>query len=114
MVTRYFGGVLLGTGGLSFAYSSCCKKALEKATIVRCCLCIVLDVVVEYKYLGRLENIFKMYGVKKAKELFLEKVCLSLVVEEKKFEKFKKTVLDATTGEIEFVLKKTSWEMLHI
>ena len=114
VVTRYFGGVLLGTGGLSFAYSNCCKKALEQATIVRCCCCSVLDVIVEYKYLSRLENIFRVYGVKKTKELFLEKVCLNIVVEEKKFEKFKKAVLDATSGETKFVFKKTSWENLQI
>ena len=55
-----------------------------------------------------------MYGVKKLKELFLDKVCLNIVVEEKKFEKFKKAVLDATNGETTFVLKKTSWESLHV
>ena len=35
VVTRYFGGVLLGTGGLSRAYSECAKEALSNAGIVR-------------------------------------------------------------------------------
>ena len=35
VVTRYFGGVLLGTGGLSRAYSDCAKEALLKAGLTR-------------------------------------------------------------------------------
>lgn len=34
VVTRYFGGILLGTGGLVRAYSEALKKAIEKATLV--------------------------------------------------------------------------------
>ena len=48
VVTRYFGGILLGTGGLVRAYSDSLKKALEKATIVELEQGIELDVELEY------------------------------------------------------------------
>lgn len=48
VVTRYFGGILLGTGGLVRAYSDSLKKALEKATIVELEQGFELDVELEY------------------------------------------------------------------
>ena len=35
VVTRYFGGILLGTGGLSRAYSKAAKEALEQTTYIK-------------------------------------------------------------------------------
>lgn len=48
VVTRYFGGILLGTGGLVRAYSDSLKKALEKATIVELEQGFELDVELVY------------------------------------------------------------------
>lgn len=48
VVTRYFGGILLGTGGLVRAYSDSLKKALEKATIVELEQGFELDVELDY------------------------------------------------------------------
>ena len=48
VVTRYFGGILLGTGGLVRAYSDSLKKVLEKATIVELEQGFELDVELEY------------------------------------------------------------------
>ena len=57
VVTRYFGGILLGTGGLVRAYSDSLKKALENATFVRQEPGYEMDVSIEY---SNLEN-FKYY-----------------------------------------------------
>lgn len=48
VVTRYFGGILLGTGGLVRAYSDSLKKALEKANIVELEQGFELDVELDY------------------------------------------------------------------
>lgn len=48
VVTRYFGGILLGTGGLVRAYSDSLKKTLEKATIVELEQGFELDVELDY------------------------------------------------------------------
>ena len=48
VTTRYFGGILLGTGGLVRAYTSSAKEAVSKARLVRVCPCV--DVRLEVPY----------------------------------------------------------------
>ncbi len=48
IVTRYFGGILLGTGGLIRAYSDCLISAIENANLVKMCLGEELEVTIEY------------------------------------------------------------------
>ena len=55
IVTRYFGGILLGTGGLVRAYSDSLIKAIEEISLVE--MCIEMDVILEY---GDFEN-FRYY-----------------------------------------------------
>lgn len=50
VVTRYFGGTLLGTGGLVRAYSSSAKGAVEAANIVTMHETQVYEVIIDYKY----------------------------------------------------------------
>ncbi len=57
IVTRYFGGILLGTGGLVRAYSNSLLQAIENGTIVEKCIGQELEVVLEY---SEFEN-FKYY-----------------------------------------------------
>ncbi len=110
VITRYFGGVLLGTGGLSLAYSNCCKKILQYAVMAEAKICDFLKLVLSYKYLQKIENIFIAYDVKKIKESYSEDVCLKVVVEQKKANAFKNAILDVTKGEILIVCEKTDWE----
>ncbi len=50
IVTRYFGGILLGTGGLVRAYSESLQKAIEKSEKIQKCLGIQMLVTIEYNY----------------------------------------------------------------
>ncbi len=56
-VTRYFGGILLGAGGLSRAYSSSAAGALDNAGIAEMIKTCELDILTEYPLLSRLKNI---------------------------------------------------------
>lgn len=55
VITRYFGGTLLGTGGLVRAYGASAKKGLIESRIVTRQLCDVVDVKVDYTLLGKLQ-----------------------------------------------------------
>lgn len=114
VVTRYFGGTLLGTGGLFFSYSSCCKKILFNSTFARCSLCEIFEIFISYKYLKNIENILLAYNVKKTKECYLENVCFNVVVEKKVCENFKNAFLKATKGEGKIIFKKQEWERLAL
>lgn len=57
IVTRYFGGILLGTGGLVRAYSDSLLKAIDHANIIKKCLGEELEVTLDY---NAFEN-FKYY-----------------------------------------------------
>ncbi len=61
VVTRYFGGTLLGTGGLVHAYGSSAKQGLYEADIITRALCNVICVKVEYTMSGKIQH---MIGTK--------------------------------------------------
>ena len=55
IVTRYFGGILLGTGGLVRAYSEAAMKAIENATITNETLGIQVELEIDYPELEKLK-----------------------------------------------------------
>lgn len=114
VVTRYFGGVLLGTGGLCFSYSSCCKEVLKQATFARCCLCEILRLEFSYKNLNKIENIILAYNITKLEKKYNEYVYFLVVVEEKECLKFKNALMEATNGEIKIIFVKKEWERIKI
>jgi len=63
VVTRYFGGVLLGAGGLVRAYSEAVRAALDAADLVERRLLDLYDVEVDHALAGRLENELRSRGV---------------------------------------------------
>ena len=74
VVTRYFGGVLLGTGGLVRAYSGATEKALEKATIVEKSKGYEAKIVIDYNYLEPLKYYLKKMEINIIKIDYLEQI----------------------------------------
>ncbi|MBQ3122865.1 MAG: YigZ family protein [Firmicutes bacterium] len=56
VVTRYFGGIKLGTGGLVRAYTSSAKLALNEAGICDVCDMTILDIRIDYSHLAKIQN----------------------------------------------------------
>ena len=64
VVTRYFGGILLGTGGLARAYTEAAKQAVASAKIVRMTPCCVFRTVCPYSDVQRLAKLIETAGGK--------------------------------------------------
>lgn len=62
VVTRYFGGTLLGAGGLVRAYSHGSKIAVESGNIITMAPCKILSVSVDYSFYERLNNLLNEFG----------------------------------------------------
>lgn len=62
VVTRYFGGTLLGTGGLVRAYSASAKEGLTESGIITRIMCDIIAVKTEYDLVGKLQYHFATNG----------------------------------------------------
>ena len=76
VVTRYFGGVLLGTGGLVRAYTTTTARALENAEVVTVRSVVELEVTVDYALYERAALLIHAAGAKLADPQFTDRVTL--------------------------------------
>lgn len=89
IVTRYFGGILLGTGGLVRAYSEAVKEALKIAEFVEKTLGYIVNIEVEYNDLDKLKYYLKQKNVKITNIEYAENVILKIEVKQDFMEEFK-------------------------
>lgn len=81
VVTRYFGGTLLGTGGLVRSYTNAAQAALSDAQIVRMCRCRVILIETEYSLLDRVLYFLKQEKIAPYDQTYTDKVSLTITVE---------------------------------
>ncbi len=88
-VTRYFGGILLGTGGLTRAYSSSCAGAAENAAIATMLLCKTVTVTLDYPLFSRLKLPIEKFDDAKCENTeFGQNVTVTLTVKSDKCDEF--------------------------
>jgi len=103
-VVRYFGGVLLGTGGLVRAYGKAASNALSAAVPVRMEVCARLDVTLSYAAYASLEPVFRALHYPAEAE-FAENVKLKCTLPLERQESFVKIITDRTGGNAEIAAK---------
>ncbi|MEG0366830.1 MAG: YigZ family protein [Coprobacillus sp.] len=64
IVTRYFGGIKLGAGGLTRAYTQSVAEALKVAQIVEKELVDLYEISVDYSYTRKIEHLIKQFNIK--------------------------------------------------
>lgn len=97
VVTRYFGGTLLGTGGLVRAYSSAVKEALSDAETGMMRRGVRLRIETDYNNVGKIQYILGKRGIYPEAE-YKEAVCFMAVVKIGEAEALKKEITEATSG----------------
>lgn len=98
VVTRYFGGILLGTGGLARAYSSAAKMAVEAAKVVTYIPHLQFVCSCSYSEYQKLKTEFDKYDVIEDSAEFGENVSLTLSATEDVYERFSKRLSEITSG----------------
>jgi len=83
IVTRYFGGILLGTGGLVKAYSEACSLGLEKAGIIEKHIAKVYKIEINYPDIDKFKYFAKNNNIIILNEEYLENVILEVGIKEK-------------------------------
>lgn len=100
VVTRYFGGILLGTGGLVRAYSNSLIQAIEKSEKIKKCMGEILEVKLEYNELENFKYYCKNNKINIVETQYYEKVICKIEVE---YNKKQKILKDYETKNIKII-----------
>lgn len=98
VVTRYFGGILLGTGGLVHAYSAATKSAIEKIEKKEMILHSQYKVTISYELYQTVEYYCRINNIKIINSIFLDVVVLEIVVKKEKEETLVKKIVELSNG----------------
>ena len=98
VVTRYFGGTLLGTGGLVRAYSAAVKAAIANAVIVTVIRGRKIVYRVSYPDAGKLQYLYAKEGIEKPEIEYGQDVVMTLRMPLKMGERIKKITAETTNG----------------
>jgi len=98
VVTRYFGGVLLGTGGLVRAYQASIKEGLAHSKIAVLVKGKKLKVTVDYTEYNRILNYLTSNNIKIENSEFTDIICLELSIRLSEAEKVKEDITEMTGG----------------
>lgn len=104
IVTRYFGGILLGTGGLVKAYSSACALGLENAVIIEKNIGELYKIEIDYTDIDKFRYFAKNNDIIIQKEEYLENVILEISIKEQNVLK-NTSQKDISIKKIEFIKK---------
>mgnify|MGYP002430033957 FL=1 len=80
IVTRYFGGILLGTGGLVRAYSGAVEKAIQKAQIIQKAKGYEAKLQIDYNYLNPLRYYLEKMNIKIIKIEYSEQIEVTIEI----------------------------------
>lgn len=98
VVTRYFGGILLGTGGLVRAYQGAAKEGLSSSLIITRIQGIKLKITTDYTGLGKIQYILGERGIPVLDSAYTEKVELTALAPEKIRSALEEELTDGTNG----------------
>jgi uncharacterized YigZ family protein len=101
VVTRYFGGIKLGAGGLIRAYGKATSEGIMETGVVERILMLVMHVTVDYTLLGKVENELRSSSYEIKEIHYLDKVKFDVFVTEDLKGLFEDWIIDLTNGKAE-------------
>lgn len=98
VVTRYFGGVLLGTGGLVRAYTQAIKNAIDNTTVSTVEQCKNVKIVVSYSDSGAMDYYLNSNSIKIVNTDYAENITYNIRIKDMQFSKIEKDIINLTSG----------------
>ncbi len=105
VVTRYFGGVLLGTGGLLRAYQKSAIEGINNSVIAKKCEGFQTDIRTDYNGLGKITYLANTNDVCIMNTEYAEAVTITIACESEKYDRFISQVVEGTAGKAEIAEK---------
>ena len=102
IVTRYFGGILLGTGGLAREYSKGASLAIKGAGVVEKVNGLSLEIVLEYDLLGKVQHLCTIENFHIENIEYTDKVKIKILCQLSDLEKLKLQITGVTSGKAIF------------
>lgn len=98
VVTRYFGGTLLGTGGLVRAYAAATQAGLAASMIITKILGVKLYIKTDYTGLGKIQYILGQRGIMILNSVYTENVELEVLIPGSEVEAVRAEIIEGTNG----------------
>ncbi len=112
VVTRYFGGTLLGTGGLVRAYSAAVQEGLKNSRVITKCWGTMLEIGTDYNGIGKLQYLFGQRRIPLMDSEYTDKVRFTVLVPASKAQEITKAVTEITGGQAVIKEKKNLYYAL--
>ena len=109
VVTRYFGGVLLGAGGLVRAYTKGSKIALESGIIVDKKIFYDVSFKIDYTLLGKMDNELVKNNFILVDRIYEDRVLIKLIAENENLDNIKALVGEITSGKAEISVGQAAY-----
>ena len=100
VVTRYFGGIKLGAGGLVRAYSKSAKSTLENSLISQRKIFIPIEILFDYSFLGKIQNDISTRNILASKPDFEDVVKYTIYVDKEEIDSSINHINDLTSGNV--------------
>ncbi len=109
VVTRYFGGILLGTGGLVRAYSKATKMGLDNSILLDKVYGTRMTVKIDYTVAQKIKYIISQLDIYSIDTKYTDVVEEDVVVEDDLLEEFKQKINEATNGNAKLEVLKQGY-----
>lgn len=103
VVTRYFGGILLGAGGLVRAYAHAAKLAVDAAQRKVMSPAVLVEMQMDYNQYGRINNVLSKYTAIVQDTAFTDMVTMRILFIERDVETFRAELTEMTAATVEAV-----------
>jgi len=100
VVTRYFGGILLGAGGLTRAYAKAAQCAVEAAGLVSVTMAKRYALNFAYPFIGKVENLLAEFDICVENKIYAEQVSFLCLIEEAQYHPLQKMLSECSGGSL--------------